>query len=56
MTSPKRAYITGVTGENSSYLTELPLKEECQIHEVKRRSSSLSTQRFDNFYLGPNEP
>ena len=46
----KRALITGITGQDGSYLTELLLEKGYEVHGVKRRSSSLNTQRIDHLY------
>lgn len=49
----KRALITGVTGQDGAYLTELLLSKGYEVHGVKRRSSQLNTQRIDKFYEEP---
>ena len=46
----KRALITGVTGQDGSYLSELLLEKGYEVHGVKRRSSSFNTQRIDHLY------
>ena len=46
----KRALITGVTGQDGSYLAELLLSKGYEVHGVKRRSSSINTQRVDHIY------
>ena len=46
----KRALITGVTGQDGSYLAELLLSKGYEVHGVKRRSSSFNTQRVDHIY------
>ncbi len=46
----KRALITGVTGQDGSYLSELLLEKGYEVHGVKRRSSSFNTQRVDHLY------
>lgn len=57
MTSPtKRALITGVTGQDGSYLAELLLEKGYQVHGIKRRSSSFNTQRIDHIYQDPHLP
>jgi GDPmannose 4,6-dehydratase len=48
--SNKVALITGVTGQDGSYLAELLLKKGYEVHGVKRRSSSLNTSRVDHLY------
>lgn len=54
-TSPKVALITGVTGQDGAYLTELLLQKGYVVHGVKRRSSSFNTARIDKFYQDPHE-
>ena len=49
----KKALITGVTGQDGSYLTELLLKKGYEVHGIVRRSSSLNTQRLDAIYQDP---
>ena len=51
----KKALITGVTGQDGSYLVELLLKKNYEVHGIKRRSSSLNTQRVDHLYQDPHE-
>jgi len=51
----KRALITGVTGQDGSYLAELLLEKGYDVHGVKRRSSSLNTARVDHLYADPHE-
>jgi GDPmannose 4,6-dehydratase len=46
----KKALITGITGQDGSYLAELLLKKGYQVHGIKRRSSSLNTDRIDHLY------
>lgn len=50
----KTALITGVTGQDGSYLAELLLKKGYEVHGVKRRASSLNSQRIDHLYLDPH--
>jgi GDPmannose 4,6-dehydratase len=50
----KVALITGVTGQDGAYLAELLLKKGYVVHGVKRRSSSLNTQRVDHLYIDPH--
>jgi len=45
---PRRALITGVTGQDGSYLTELLLSKGYEVHGIKRRSSSFNTERIDS--------
>ena len=49
----KKALITGVTGQDGSYLAELLLDKGYEVHGIKRRSSSLNTQRVDHVYEDP---
>ena len=51
----KVALITGVTGQDGSYLAELLLEKGYQVHGVKRRASSLNTNRIDHIYQDPHE-
>ncbi len=55
MPKPKIALITGVTGQDGAYLSELLLSKGYQVHGVKRRSSSFNTQRVDHLYVDPHE-
>ena len=50
----KKALITGITGQDGSYLAELLLEKGYEVHGIKRRSSSLNTDRIDHLYLDPN--
>ena len=51
----KKAIITGVTGQDGSYLSEFLLKKGYQVHGIKRRSSSFNTGRVDHLYQDPHE-
>ncbi len=51
----KKALITGITGQDGSYLAELLLSKGYEVHGVKRRSSSLNTDRVDHLYQDPHE-
>ena len=51
----KIAFITGITGQDGSYLAEFLLKKNYIVHGLKRRSSSLNTQRIDHLYQDINE-
>ena len=51
----KRALITGVTGQDGSYLAELLLKKGYEVHGVIRRSSTFNTSRIDHLYKDPHE-
>jgi GDPmannose 4,6-dehydratase len=50
----KKALITGVTGQDGSYLTEFLLEKGYEVHGIKRRASSLNTQRVDHIYEDPH--
>lgn len=52
----KRALITGVTGQDGSYLAELLLEKGYEVHGIKRRASLINTQRVDHIYQDPHEP
>jgi len=52
----KVALITGITGQDGSYLTELLLEKGYEVHGIKRRSSSLNTDRIDHLYQDPHDP
>jgi GDPmannose 4,6-dehydratase len=51
----KTALITGITGQDGSYLTELLLEKGYIVHGIKRRSSSFNTERIDHLYQDPHE-
>ena len=50
----KKALITGITGQDGSYLAELLLKKNYEVHGLKRRSSSFNTIRIDHIYKDPH--
>ena len=50
----KRALVTGITGQDGSYLAELLLAKDYEVHGIIRRSSSLSTGRIDHLYSDPH--
>ncbi|MCC5034724.1 GDP-mannose 4,6-dehydratase [Streptomyces sp. WAC 00631] len=52
----RTALITGVTGQDGSYLAELLLSKGYTVHGLIRRSSSFNTERLDHIYQGPQEP
>ena len=54
--SEKVALITGVTGQDGAYLSELLLKKGYIVHGIKRRSSSFNTERIDHLYADPHLP
>lgn len=51
----KVALVTGVTGQDGAYLTELLLKKGYEVHGIKRRSSLFNTERIDHLYQDPHE-
>jgi len=51
----KKALITGITGQDGSYLAELLLDKGYEVHGVKRRSSSFNTERIDHLYQDPHD-
>ena len=55
MSSSKVALITGVTGQDGSYLAEFLLKKGYEVHGIKRRASSFNTDRIDHLYQDPHE-
>lgn len=54
MTERKRALITGITGQDGSYLAELLLQKGYEVHGIKRRSSSYNTNRIDHIFEDPH--
>lgn len=52
----KRALITGITGQDGSYLAEFLLSKGYEVHGLIRRASSFNTARIDHLYLDPHEP
>jgi GDPmannose 4,6-dehydratase len=52
---PKSALITGITGQDGSYLSELLLSKGYIVHGLVRRSSSFNTARIDHIYEDPHE-
>tara|TARA_B100000212_G_scaffold119733_1_gene89519 strand:+ start:7292 stop:8416 length:1125 start_codon:yes stop_codon:yes gene_type:complete len=50
----KKALITGITGQDGSYLAELLLNKGYEVHGIKRRSSSFNTKRIDHLYQDPH--
>ncbi|HKZ17028.1 MAG TPA: GDP-mannose 4,6-dehydratase, partial [Geobacteraceae bacterium] len=51
----KKALITGITGQDGSYLAELLMKKGYEVHGIIRRSSSFNTGRIDHIYQDPHE-
>src|SRR5271154_2240723 len=56
MSPAKRALITGITGQDGSYLSELLLSKGYEVHGVVRRASTFNTERIEHLYLDPHEP
>ncbi len=54
MSTPPRAFITGITGQDGSYLTELLLEKGYEVHGLVRRASTFGTERIDHLYLDPH--
>ncbi|BDB62241.1 GDP-mannose 4,6-dehydratase [Rhodococcus sp. RDE2] len=52
----KRALITGITGQDGSYLAELLLSKGYEVHGLIRRSSTFNTSRIDHLYVDPHDP
>ena len=52
--SEKIALVTGITGQDGSYLAEFLLEKGYVVHGIKRRSSSLNTARIDHIYQDPH--
>jgi len=52
---PRTALITGITGQDGSYLAEFLLEKGYEVHGIKRRASSLNTQRIDHIYQDPHD-
>lgn len=52
----KKALITGITGQDGSYLTEFLLDKGYEVHGIKRRASLFNTQRVDHLYVDPHAP
>ena len=55
MKKRKKALITGITGQDGSYLAELLLEKGYEVHGLKRRSSNFNTQRIDHLYQDPHK-
>lgn len=55
MTNRKVALITGITGQDGSYLAEFLLEKGYEVHGIKRRASSFNTQRIDHIYQDPHD-
>lgn len=50
----KKALITGITGQDGSYLAELLLEKGYEVHGIKRRASQFNTQRIDHIFQDPH--
>jgi GDPmannose 4,6-dehydratase len=55
MADPKKALVTGISGQDGSYLAELLLDKGYEVHGIVRRSSSFNTDRIDHLYHDPHE-
>ena len=54
MTEKKKALITGITGQDGSYLAEMLLQKEYEVHGIIRRASTFNTARISHIYSGPH--
>ena len=54
ITPAKVALVTGITGQDGSYLAELLLEKGYVVHGIKRRASTFNTQRVDHIYQDPH--
>src|ERR1041384_3208313 len=52
---PKKALITGITGQDGSFLAEFLLAKGYQVHGIVRRASTFNTDRLDSIYADPHE-
>jgi len=52
----KKALITGITGQDGSYLAEFLLKKGYEVHGLIRRASTFNTERIDHLYIDPHDP
>ena len=52
----KKAFITGITGQDGSYLAELLLSKGYEVHGLMRRASTFNTSRIDHLYVDPHDP
>ena len=52
----KRALVTGITGQDGSYLAELLMAKEYEVHGIVRRASTFNTDRIDHIYRDPHDP
>src|SRR3954447_14972314 len=51
----KKALVTGITGQDGSYLAEMLLKKGYEVHGIRRRTSLFNTARIDHLYRDPHE-
>lgn len=51
----KKALITGITGQDGSYLAEFLINKNYEVHGIKRRTSLINTDRIDHLYQDPHE-
>ena len=56
MSATKRALITGITGQDGSYLAELLLSKDYEVHGLIRRASTFNTSRIEHLYVDPHDP
>ena len=56
MADIKRALITGITGQDGSYLAELLLSKDYEVHGLIRRASTFNTARIEHLYVDPHDP
>ncbi|MEE3716374.1 GDP-mannose 4,6-dehydratase [Tumidithrix elongata RA019] len=56
MSNSKRALLTGITGQDGSYISELLLSKGYQVHGIVRRTSTINTDRIDHLYQDPHLP
>ncbi|MFD1715599.1 GDP-mannose 4,6-dehydratase [Amnibacterium flavum] len=54
--TPRRAFISGITGQDGSYLAELLLSKGYEVHGLIRRASTFNTSRIDHLYVDPHNP
>jgi GDPmannose 4,6-dehydratase len=52
----KKAFVTGITGQDGSYLAELLLSKGYEVHGLIRRASTINTPRIDHIYADPHTP
>jgi GDPmannose 4,6-dehydratase len=52
----RKALITGITGQDGSYLAEFLLEKGYQVHGLIRRASTFNTERIDHLYTDPHDP